>query len=76
GLDRIDRLGLETIIHKFGGGPVGLQTLAAAMSEETETLELVHEPFLLKQGLISRTPRGRVVTARAYTHLNLPQPAV
>ncbi|MFA6604076.1 MAG: Holliday junction branch migration DNA helicase RuvB [Patescibacteria group bacterium] len=75
GLDRTDRLILETIIVKFGGGPVGLQTIAAATSEEIETIELVHEPFLLQLGFISRTPRGRVVTEHAYRHLNLTPPA-
>jgi len=75
GLDRTDRLILETIIVKFGGGPVGLQTIAAATSEEIETIELVHEPFLLQLGFISRTPRGRVATEHAYRHLNLPLPA-
>jgi Holliday junction DNA helicase RuvB len=75
GLDRMDRQILEAIIVKFRGGPVGIQTLAAATSEETETLELVHEPYLMRLGLIDRTPRGRVATSRAYEHLNIDRPA-
>jgi len=75
GLDRTDRLILLTIIEKFSGGPVGLQTIAAATSEEIETIETVHEPFLIQLGFISRTPRGRVATEHAYRHLNLPHPA-
>lgn len=69
GLDSIDRRLLLTIIEKFGGGPVGLDTLATAISEETETVEDVYEPYLLQLGFISRTPRGRVLTGLAYTHL-------
>jgi Holliday junction DNA helicase RuvB len=69
GLDRIDRLILETIIDKFAGGPVGLTTIAAATGEDIETIEDVYEPFLLRLGLIDRTPRGRVVTLNAYEHL-------
>jgi Holliday junction DNA helicase RuvB len=72
GLDATDRRILRTIIAKFGGGPVGLQTLAAATSEEIDTLELVHEPFLLQLGFLDRTPRGRVATPHAYAHLGLP----
>lgn len=72
GLDKIDRRVLETIIHKFGGGPVGLETLAAAISEETTTLEDVYEPFLLQMGLINRTARGRVASPAAYRHLGIP----
>jgi len=75
GLDDTDRTILRTIITKFGGGPVGAQTLAAATSEEIETLELVHEPYLLKLGFLARTPRGRVATEHAYRHLGLPVPA-
>jgi Holliday junction DNA helicase RuvB len=71
GLDKIDRRVLETIIHKFGGGPVGLDTLAAAISEETATLEDVYEPFLLQLGLINRTARGRVASPAAYRHLGV-----
>ncbi len=74
GLDATDRRILETIIAKFNGGPVGVQTLAAATSEEIETIELVHEPFLLQLGFLHRTPRGRMVTDLAYDHLNIPRP--
>jgi Holliday junction DNA helicase RuvB len=69
GFDRMDRLLLETIIDKFSGGPVGLDTLAAAISEEKDTIEDVIEPYLLQQGFINRTPRGRVATHQAYSHL-------
>ena len=69
GFDQMDRLLLETIIDKFSGGPVGLDTLAAAIGEEKDTIEDVIEPFLLQQGFINRTPRGRVATHQAYTHL-------
>lgn len=71
GLDHIDRNILETMIEKFGGGPVGLDTLAAATGEDAGTLEDVYEPYLLKNGLLARTPRGRMVTALAYRHLGL-----
>jgi Holliday junction DNA helicase RuvB len=74
GLDRHDRAILETITGKFSGGPVGLSTLAAAVDEEPDTIEDVYEPYLLQQGLIKRTPRGRVVTERGYGHLGLPVP--
>jgi Holliday junction DNA helicase RuvB len=69
GFDQMDRLLLETIIDKFGGGPVGLDTLAAAIGEEKDTIEDVIEPFLLQQGFLNRTPRGRVATHQAYSHL-------
>ena len=69
GLDAMDRLILEVIIDRFGGGPVGLNTLSAAVSEEQDTLEEVYEPYLLLQGFLQRTPRGRMVTAKAYQHL-------
>jgi Holliday junction DNA helicase RuvB len=69
GFDLMDRLLLETIIDKFSGGPVGLDTLAAAIGEEKDTIEDVIEPFLLQQGFINRTPRGRVATHQAYAHL-------
>jgi Holliday junction DNA helicase RuvB len=75
GLDRTDRVLLETLITKFSGGPVGVQTLAAATSEEIETIEDVHEPYLIQLGFIARTPRGRVATERAYAHLGIPMPA-
>lgn len=71
GLDKGDRLILKTIIEKFSGGPVGLETLAAALGEDSGTLEDVYEPYLLKLGLVNRTPRGRVVTDLAYSHLGL-----
>ena len=72
GLDRVDRNVLSAIIEKFGGGPVGLDTIAAATGEEATTIEDVYEPFLLQQGFIMRTPRGRVATQAAYEHLGLP----
>jgi Holliday junction DNA helicase RuvB len=71
GLDPMDRRYLEALITKYGGGPTGLGTLAATVSEEPETLEDVYEPFLLQQGFIERTPRGRVATDRAYRHLGI-----
>jgi len=74
GLDQVDRNVLTTLIVKFQGGPVGLETLAAAISEDTGTLEDVYEPYLLKNGFIMRTPRGRVVTDLAYEHLGLVPP--
>lgn len=74
GLDHIDRLILEVMITKFAGGPVGLNTLAAATAEEVETIEEVYEPFLLQRGLINRTPRGRTVTNLAYEHLGMAVP--
>ena len=74
GLDRIDRNLLMTMIDKFGGGPVGLDTLAAATGEDPGTIEDVNEPYLIKNGLINRTPRGRVVTPAAYLHFGLSQP--
>jgi Holliday junction DNA helicase RuvB len=74
GLDRHDRSILEAIAVKFSGGPVGLSTLAAAVDEEQDTIEDVYEPYLLQQGLIKRTPRGRVITERGFEHLGLPAP--
>ncbi len=74
GLDHIDRSILLTMIEKFQGGPVGLDTLAASISEDAGTLEDVYEPYLLKNGFIQRTPRGRVVTDLAYSHLGIPMP--
>ena len=71
GLDGMDRLLLEAIAGKFGGGPVGVETLSAAISEERDTIEYVIEPFLVQEGYIMRTPRGRVVTEAAYRHLGL-----
>jgi len=75
GLDRLDREILSAICTKFGGGPVGLSTLAVAVSEEQDTIEDVYEPYLLQQGLIMRTPRGRVATPAAFSHLGLEPPA-
>lgn len=71
GLDNIDRAILKTMIEKFGGGPVGLEAVAVTIGEEAETVEEVYEPYLVQNGLIIRTPRGRMVTAEAYTHLGL-----
>jgi Holliday junction DNA helicase RuvB len=71
GLDRLDLAVLETIVRKFGGGPVGLSTLAAAVGEETDTVEDVVEPYLMQLGFLARTPRGRVATERAMRHLGL-----
>ena len=71
GLDGTDRLLLDTIIIKFGGGPVGLDTLAASIGEDSGTIEDVYEPYLLKNGFINRTPKGRVVTENAYRHLGI-----
>ena len=76
GLDHIDRSILLTMIEKFQGGPVGLDTLAASISEDAGTLEDVYEPYLLKNGFIQRTPRGRVVTALAYSHLGIPTASI
>lgn len=74
GLDHIDRSILRTMIEKFQGGPVGLDTLSASISEDAGTLEDVYEPYLLKTGFIQRTPRGRVATPAAYAHLGIPMP--
>ena len=75
GFDLMDRRLLLLIIEKYGGGPVGVETLAAALSEEKDTIEDVCEPFLLQQGFLQRTPRGRVATAQAYRHFGIPEPA-
>ncbi|MDT7540035.1 MAG: holliday junction helicase RuvB [Actinomycetota bacterium] len=74
GLDRLDRAVLEALVKRFGGGPVGLSTLAVAVSEEPETVEEVAEPFLVRTGLVQRTPRGRVATPAAWAHLGLRPP--
>jgi holliday junction DNA helicase RuvB len=74
GLDKMDRLILRTIIEKFSGGPVGIETLSIAVGEEVDTITDVYEPFLIQSGLISRTPRGRVVTVHAYNHLGIKPP--
>ncbi len=71
GLERVDRELLAAIVEKFGGGPVGLSTLSVAVAEEPDTIEDVYEPYLLQQGLLKRTPRGRVATAAAFRHLGL-----
>ncbi len=75
GLDRLDRAVLDVLCRRFGGGPVGVSTLAVAVGEERETVEEVAEPFLVRQGLLARTPRGRVATRAAWTHLGIPAPA-
>jgi Holliday junction DNA helicase RuvB len=72
GLEDLDRRVLRAIIEKFDGGPVGLDTVAASVSEESDTIMDVVEPYLLQLGFIDRTPRGRVATARAYEHLDIP----
>jgi Holliday junction DNA helicase RuvB len=75
GLDKMDRLLLQTMIEKFSGGPVGVETLAVAISEEVDTITDVYEPFLIQVGFVARTPRGRVVTEHAYRHMGLRPPA-
>ncbi|MDO9509835.1 MAG: Holliday junction DNA helicase RuvB C-terminal domain-containing protein, partial [Candidatus Magasanikbacteria bacterium] len=74
GLDNVDRCLLETLISKFNGGPAGLNTLAAAISEEMDTIENIYEPFLLQTGFLERTPRGRKATPLAYKHLGFEEP--
>jgi len=74
GLDRLDRAVLDVLCRRFGGGPVGISTLAVAVGEERETVEEVAEPFLVRAGLLARTPRGRVATAAAWSHLGLAPP--
>lgn len=74
GLDRLDRAVLRALVERFGGGPVGISTLAMAVGEETETIESVVEPFLLRAGLMSRTPRGRLATRQAWQHLGFAPP--
>ena len=74
GLDRLDRSVLTALCTRFGGGPVGLTTLAVSVGEEAETVETVAEPYLVREGLMVRTPRGRAATAAAYTHLGLELP--
>ena len=75
GLDDMDARLLKTIIEQFSGGPVGLTTIAAAVGEDPGTLEEVYEPFLMQQGFLARTPRGRCATAAAYRHFGFPPPA-
>jgi Holliday junction DNA helicase RuvB len=74
GLDHMDRRILKTIIEKFGGGPVGVETIAAAVGEERDTIEDVYEPYLLQEGFIHRTPRGRLATAHAYEYFGKAAP--
>jgi Holliday junction DNA helicase RuvB len=74
GFDEVDRRLLRTIIDKFSGGPVGLNSLSAALSEEKDAIEDIHEPFLIQAGFLERTPRGRVATARAYDYFGLTAP--
>jgi Holliday junction DNA helicase RuvB len=74
GLDKVDRSILEALIVKFGGAPVGLSTLAIAVGEDPETVEDAYEPFLILEGLLQRTPRGRVATERAYAHIGVQPP--
>jgi Holliday junction DNA helicase RuvB len=74
GLDNLDRTILQTIIEKFSGGPVGIDSIAAAVSEDKDTIEYVYEPFLIRLGLLVKTPRGRTVAPLAYSHLNIPPP--
>lgn len=76
GFDEMDRRILHTIIQKFSGGPVGIETLAVAVGEERDTIEDVYEPFLIQLGFLARTPRGRTATRLAYAHLKLPLPSV
>ena len=72
GLDAIDRKMMLTMINNFGGGPVGLETLAATIGEDSTTIEDVYEPFLMQLGFINRTPRGRIATKNAYEHFEIP----
>ena len=73
GLDKLDLAILHTLAVRFDGNPVGLTTLAHAVGEETETIEEAYEPYLIRQGLLHRTPRGRVATERAFEHLGVPR---
>jgi Holliday junction DNA helicase RuvB len=75
GLDAMDRRYLKTIAENYGGGPVGVDTMAAALSEPRDAIEDIIEPFLIQKGFIQRTPRGRLLTALAFQHLGLPEPA-
>lgn len=75
GLDEMDRRLLRVIVEHYDGGPVGVETLSAALAEPRDTIEDVHEPYLLQQGFLGRTPRGRIATAKAYEHLNVPAPS-
>ena len=75
GLDKVDGAILDALINRFNGGPVGLSTLAVSVSEEPDTIEDVYEPFLMQLGFLRRTPRGRVATRAAYSHLGTEMPA-
>jgi Holliday junction DNA helicase RuvB len=75
GLDIMDRRYLDTVALKFGGGPVGIETIAAALSEPRDAIEVIIEPYLLQQGFIQRTPRGRILTPAAFKHLGLEAPS-
>jgi Holliday junction DNA helicase RuvB len=75
GLDAMDRRYLSTIALKFGGGPVGIETIAAALSEPRDAIEEIIEPFLIQQGFVQRTPRGRILTPHAFKHLGLAAPS-
>jgi Holliday junction DNA helicase RuvB len=75
GLDRLDKAVLDALVRRFGGGPVGVSTLAVAVGEEIETVEEVAEPFLVRAGLLARTPRGRVATPAAWRHLGMVPPS-
>ena len=75
GLDQMDRRYLETIAVSFGGGPVGVETIAAALSEPRDAIEEIIEPYLIQQGFVQRTPRGRLLTPHAFRHLGLKEPA-
>ena len=75
GLDHTDRRMLDAMIKKFRGGPVGLETIAASISETRETIEDIYEPYLLQLGFIIRTPRGRIVTEAGYKHMNVIYPS-
>jgi Holliday junction DNA helicase RuvB len=74
GLDECDRRYLRVLVNLFGGGPVGLSTLSAALQEESQTIEDIYEPFLIQRGLIERTPRGRKATSKGYTYLGIKEP--
>ena len=75
GLDQMDRKYLSTVATSFGGGPVGIETMAAALSEPRDAIEEIIEPYLIQQGFLQRTPRGRLLTPHAFRHLGLPEPA-
>ena len=75
GLDAMDRRYLRVIVEHYAGGPVGIDTLAAALGEPRDTLEDVYEPYLIQQGFVGRTARGRIATGRAYEHLGMAKPA-